>query len=126
MKVNLRNLDLNKSFSALNAFVSFLSTLATVGAFTLAIWAYFYSSIPEELAAKFNSEISALNEELVDIRREKRSLEETSAKEREKLNAETNSQKEKIESLQLEWEKLEEQVALLNKQKIDLGSGLIN
>jgi hypothetical protein len=58
----------------INSVASLASSFATLGAFGFAIWAYNYSSIPEQLAARFNSDIASLNEQMTDLRRERRSL----------------------------------------------------
>lgn len=61
----------SKSASAL---LSALSNLATVSAVALAFWAFFFTSVPDDVARQFRSEISDLNEQLVDMRQERRDL----------------------------------------------------
>ncbi len=108
----------------LNSFVSFLSALATVGAFGLAIWIYNFTSLPEQLIQKFNSEISSLNEELVDMRKEKRTIESLLFEEKSKLNTAIQEQETIIAKLGAAKEVLELEIGDYKKQKVYLEKNL--
>lgn len=108
----------------ISAFVTFLSALATFGAFCFAVWAYHYSSIPEQLVQKFNSEIAGLNEELVDMRKERRTLEEQLIDEKTKLAASIQDRENQIEELNQIKNDLELQIASYNQEKKELENSL--
>lgn len=104
----------------INSFVVFLSSLATFGAFCFAVWAYYYSSIPDQLVQKFNSEIAGLNEELVDMRREKRILETQLASEQTRLTESIKEKESTIAELGATKETLELEIDSYNQEKTQL------
>lgn len=112
------------STKAINGFVSFLSSLATVGAFAFAIWAYHYSSIPEKLVEKFNSEIAALNEETTDIRRQKRLLEDQLLQDSKTYKMTVEEREQSIELLTLEKVELEKEITSYKEEKEKLQDDL--
>lgn len=62
------------SASTLSTWANIAGGFSTLAAATVAIWAFFFSNIAEELTRQYNAEVAALNEQVVDLRRERRDL----------------------------------------------------
>lgn len=109
-----------KWFGYTSAFVTFLASLATFLAFCFAIYAYYYSSIPEQLVSKLNSDIAVLNEEVIDMKREKRLITEQITKEQAEFETLIESQREKITQLEDTSILLEQEINNLQSEKTRL------
>lgn len=73
---NLRTGKLNlPTVKALSNWASVFGGFSAFAATILAFWAYFFTDIAEELTKQYNTEVSSLTEELIDLRRERRDLE---------------------------------------------------
>ncbi len=106
-----------KLFGYTNAFVTFLASLATFLAFCFAIYAYYYSSIPEQLVSKLNSDIAVLNEEVIDMKREKRVISSQLLKEKSEFEKLIGLQQEEIVQLESASSSLEKEISTLSLEK---------
>lgn len=101
-----------------------LGAWATFGAFLLAMWAYFFSNIPEQLTQKFNNEIASLHEDVVDLKKEKRSLANDLESERTKFSEMNKRNTELVENLNQRKSDLERTIANYNVQITELEKNL--
>jgi hypothetical protein len=90
------------------------SNLATVAVALLAFWAYFFTSLPDDLARQFRTEISDLNEQLVDLRRERRNLDDDVRSARADVTQLTRDRLDLLESMERTRSEQEERIAAVN------------
>lgn len=64
------------TFKNTKEFAELLAAIATFCAFCFAIYAYNFSSLPEEILNKLNSEIASKNEDLIDLKKKRRTAED--------------------------------------------------
>lgn len=89
---------------------SIASSLATTAAFVLALWAYFFSSLPEKLTERFNSEIVGLNTQLTELRLERISIHQQNDAARSELTAAIEEKNNAVSALENTRRQLEEQI----------------
>ncbi len=103
----------NAKTTALNnwsAIFSLASSIATTAAFILALWAYFFSSLPEKLTEKFNSEIVGLNTQLTELRQEKMYIHQQNEAAHSELSAAIEEKNNAILAIKKTKEELQQQI----------------
>lgn len=104
------------TISSASEVFSIAGNLATVSVAVLAFWAYFFTSLPDDLARQFRTEISDLNEQLVDLRRERRALDEQVRSTRGDVVELTAQRLELVEAMARERRELEDRISAANAE----------